>query len=719
VTPKPISQRFDDSYKPVGLTIKEVKQWMTATNGSRLRLPPIQRSVVWTNEQIINYWDSLLRGYPPGLMMVHSTPENEENEVQKGYDADAKMVEVHPGDFHLFDGQQRMTAILLGFGMGQLKGARKLWVDFTNEPPKNNELKYQLRINSIGQPFGYNADWPNQKIELSERQKSWKNWNYVTDLKVVFQMVRGHDLIGSTCAVPIQEILSPPKNDGGWDKDTAISNLISKYGDANEKCIKKFVDDLDKALCSKIIFQEISSEIVTEPNEYIRFFTRLGQGGTRLSDDELTYSIIKSNYPEIRERMKEIMEGESGHIAGEVNLVLAALRVAKVLKPWEGAKEWGITGRPTPTFVSELQKHRDVELEFKEMIPPDQGEGKLKVALTNIRRALEYDKNAHLKGLPAMLLGQLPKELVDVLVLFAFKRGALNPWGEYKETLCTFVLYWLFFVNNDSKAADLVFRHIYNASRANAGEEKAVCHFTEESIAYLLKKFEKEGIAYSLPLPTSTEMPKLKEEVKESTSMLRPWADRFKALDNESDRKPGDSIRVLSTTRKLINRALMWLQRNYIAVEFSNYDPTSDRDEDLPVDLDHLIPNALFSFNWRYVKDHLNAAINEKSDIADNFWNYRAIVGNSLGNFRWLSSSKNRGRQDNKIDPLPNDFITDVDLWNTLILAQKGDNKWSIEHIDTFQQIIDLRTLELVEQLLTETGIEKILKIGHSTDHGN
>lgn len=723
--PKPISQRFDDSYKPVGLAIKDVKLWMTSTNGSRLLLPPIQRSVVWTNEQIINYWDSLLRGYPPGLMMVHRTIENEKDESQKGFDAEGLTVEAHIGDFQLFDGQQRMTAILLGFGMGQLKGTHKLWIDLGKEATNESGLRYQLRINSNGQPFGYKADAPNQKIELSKRQKRWDVWKdenrNINDPKAVFQKVKGHDLIDATCAVPIQEILDS-LHDGLKKKET-ISKIISSYKSANEDCIKSFVDDLDKALCSEAIFQQVRTEIVKEPNEYIRFFTRLGQGGTRLSDDELTYSIIKSNYPEIRERMKEIMEGESGRIAGEVDLVLAALRVAKVLKPWEGAEEGRITGRPNPTFVSQLKEHKDVEIEFLEMIPPDQGKGKLKVALTNIRKALEYDESAHPKGLPAMLLGQLPKELIDVLVLFACKRGALNPWEEHKETLCTFVLYWLFVVNNDSKAAALVFRHVYKASLANEGKERAVWHFMKENIGYLLKEFEKEGIAYTLP--TSKEIAKLKEEVKKPTNpphVLRSWEDRFKALDDKSDRKPGDSVRMLSTTPKLINRALMWLQRNYIATEFSDYDPTSGRDEDLPVDLDHLIPHDLFSFNWRYVDKHLNTDITEKSDIADNFWKHRKTVGNSLGNFRWLCASKNRGRQNKPIDTLPEngDLVANADPWNALIHAQKDGNKWSVEHVDTFQQIIDLRTLELVEQLLTETGIEKIIsEFGHSTDHGN
>src|SRR5688500_3729181 len=53
------------------LTVEDLAAWQQTEKGSRLLLLPIQRSVVWSNEQVISYWDSLLRGYPAGTMMVH------------------------------------------------------------------------------------------------------------------------------------------------------------------------------------------------------------------------------------------------------------------------------------------------------------------------------------------------------------------------------------------------------------------------------------------------------------------------------------------------------------------------------------------------------------------------------------------------------------------------------------------------------------------------
>ena len=45
------------------LSVRTMAEWFAGQQTpQRLRLPPIQRSLVWRNEQIVNYWDSLMRG---------------------------------------------------------------------------------------------------------------------------------------------------------------------------------------------------------------------------------------------------------------------------------------------------------------------------------------------------------------------------------------------------------------------------------------------------------------------------------------------------------------------------------------------------------------------------------------------------------------------------------------------------------------------------------
>jgi Protein of unknown function DUF262 len=688
---------FSDSTTEL-LTITCLADWRQAKEGSRLFLPPIQRSVVWSNEQIINYWDSLLRGYSAGMMLVHRVKNGENAASRKGRDADGATLEANEEDFQLFDGQQRITAILLGIGRGQLKDSRKLWIDLGAEATKSSGLMFQLRITSTGQPFGYKPDAPNQKLELNKRWKKWEEWrndhNGQATLgpEQAFASANGSDLIDATCAIPFTEVCDCLSK--GVDREEIIKELLGREG-ASEKCVREFIGALERALNTRVVLQQVDPKIVADQEDYIRFFTRLGQGGTRLSDDELTYSIIKHNYPEIHDRMKDIMS-QAGRLAGEVDLVLATLRVAKTIAPWDKAHEWEVISRPSPTFVSKLKERRQVESAFLAMIIPNGQTAILETALKEVRKGLSYNKKTHPKGLPTMLLARLPRELVDVLILFSVKRGFDKPWQEdINEILCAFVLYWLLFIHDDGKAAWRTFQH--------AKEQDWV--LTREAIRELIGEYEKEGEAYFAPRQDT--LPCLREEVKNGNHILRSWADRFKAADHIDERKPGEALRILSSKLELCKRALMWLQRDYIASKWENYDPTSDRDEDLPIDLDHIVPNGIFNFRW-------NPSRLKEDVIFDNPNNFRwerDRIGNSIGNFRWLDVSKNRGRGKKEYEPLPNngDLVSNPTEWEALTSNDTKDYPWSKDNIATFQRLIDLRTLELYESLLTGSGIDDIL----------
>jgi hypothetical protein len=671
----------------------DLVRWQLAKEGSRLLLPPIQRSIVWSNEQIINYWDSLLRGHPAGLMLVHPARKGTST---LGRNACGTTVEANEQDFQLFDGQQRMAAVLLGCDAGPMKESRKLWIDFGLEPNKSSGLKFQLRMTSTGQPFGYRPDAPNQKIELGKRQNKWGEWQESRSKDATpqeaFAAAEGSDLIDATCAVSFASVYED-LCERGCDETIA---KFSKRNGALHNTVKEFVSALNVALRSPVILQKVRREIVADDGEYIRFFGRVGQGGTRLSDDELTYSIIKQQYPRIHDRMAKIMKGKAGRIAGEVDLVLAALRVAKTLAPWDNAKEWEVISRPSPAFVAQLRERQNVEEKFLEMIPQGDQVATLETVLGGVRDALSYESIMHPKGLPTMLLARLPRELVDVLILFAVKRGPAQPWtDEGKQTLCAFVLHWLLFVSNDGKAAWRAFQHA-------TGENWV---FTHESIRKLIGECEKDGVARFIP--RKDVLSDLRKQVEKGDHQLRSWAERFTEKDCHGEHKPGEALRWLSTNDELLKRALMWLQREYIA-QFPHYDPTSDRDDDLPVDLDHIVPQDIFGFHWKRSSSRL-----QENAIDETFRDRRWIVGNSLGNFRWLAASDNRSRGKGAYVPLEHnaDLVPNPDDWNKIIPKDANQQPWSRDDIQTFQRLIDLRTLALYETLLTESGIDYIMPI--------
>jgi hypothetical protein len=672
--------------KPVTtLPITEVVRWTKGIGESRLFLPPIQRSVVWRNSQIINYWDSLLRGYPAGLMMVHR-PKKEG--APRARTSDGNTCNFGADDFQLFDGQQRLTAILLGLGEGQLKGRLKLWVDLGSETPADSNLRFVLLISSTGQPFGYQLASPNEKFPLNKRRQKAAEWmartnsNHFTSDQV-FTAAGGSDLIDAKCAVPFKEIMSVLQE---CDASKAVETLNHRYPNIQTDRLEAFVEALSTALKTPILFQLINPAVIEHEEEYIRFFGRLGQGGTALTNDELTYSIIKHHFPEVHDRLKEITEGPAGRVAGEVNLVLAALRVAKVSAPWNVSGDWHIFGRPQPSFVSRLSELPEVWQEFQDMLPTTPG-GRLKDLLESIRKRLVYDKAPNppnLSGLPVMLLARLPHQLVDVLILMESQPQLPEKSPDF---LPAFVLYWLLFVIDSEKAANIIFRRfcIKSVDWQPNPDLNLILHFEEQGIARRLP---------SLKLINET-----RDSIRRGTHLLRTWGERFANLDADNVHPTGDALRGLSTNSELIKRALLWLQRDYLETQFHNYDPTMSRDEDLPIDLDHLIPHKKFGDDWRRQKNCLSFP-----DTKENFQHLRGTVGNSLGNFRWLDAPYNRSRQDGKleVDEGERDFIKDVPGWNELIEKEK----WNENDISAFQRLIDLRTLDVYEELLVSGRLD-------------
>ena len=670
------------------IAAEDVVKWMQGTEAGRLFLPPIQRSVVWKNAQIINYWDSLLRGYPAGLMMVHRSKANN-GEIAKGRTADGKSYESDRNDFHLFDGQQRMMAILLGHRAGQLSKRLKLWIELGREPHEESDLLFQLLVSSTGQPFSYRAEAPNEKYPLKERRTRIAKWlerHSLTrfDPNNSFADVSGGDLIGAVCAVPFRDVIALLLS---REIGQAFDEVTKWYPTAPPERVERFLNALDSALKRPILFQLIDEKLVENESEYMRFFGRHGQGGTPLTNDELTYSIIKHQYPEVHDRMEEIMTGSVGRVASEVNLVLGTLRVARARADWDSESEWEKIGRPQPAFVARLKQLHCVQEEFQRMIPLTSG-GRLKELLEMVRERLVYHPKTNPLGLPVMLLARMPHPLVDVLLLL------MSRWQQKMEDdpLPAFVLYWLLFVTDNDKAAYTAFR----VDRMASGG------WSRASLQELSGVLEEEGSAMFAPRIEQVATARL--EVEAGNHILRTWSERFASLDSvdSGDHKRGDALRILSTDPERIKRVLLWLQRDYLSANYCHYDPTSNRDEDLPVDLDHLIPNSKFGFHWKSRGSHLGF-----DDHEENFRGWRGTIGNSLGNYRWLDAADNRSRGNRQIETSEGDAfnILHAERWNQLI-----EHKcWDSDDVANFQKLIDLRTLDLYEQIVTGARIDAVL----------
>ena len=253
------------------MPITEVVKWTKEGGKSRLFLPPIQRSVVWRNSQVINYWDSLLRGYPAGLMMVHRPKEG----AFQARTSDGKTCEICVCDFQLFDGQQRLTAILLGLGEGQLKDCLRLWVDLGTEPRADSDLQFVLRISSTGQPFGYQPDAPNEKPTVSKRRDKAEEWMSRQGLVRLILGKCSPRRMGAILSTrlapfPLQEITGLVQELGATQ---ATATPASRYPAIPAEHLGDLRAGMSRALSTGVLFQLID-EVVVERRRGIHPFLR-------------------------------------------------------------------------------------------------------------------------------------------------------------------------------------------------------------------------------------------------------------------------------------------------------------------------------------------------------------------------------------------------------------------------------------------------------------
>lgn len=125
------------------------------TVDSKLTIPNIQRGLVWKSIQMELLWDSILRGFPIGAMLILQHDEKGE----------------------ILDGQQRSNAIISGFNTSELlDGSVKvntiLWLDLLFKGTEEDEERrmFGIRLTNTSHPWGY--DSLGGKLEAKDRRDS-------------------------------------------------------------------------------------------------------------------------------------------------------------------------------------------------------------------------------------------------------------------------------------------------------------------------------------------------------------------------------------------------------------------------------------------------------------------------------------------------------------------------------------------------------------------
>ena len=646
------------------IRVVTLRQWLGWAAGLQptewhVSLPMIQRGFVWKNAQILELWDTLLRGLPVGALLV--------SELKKG----VKNISLTQGDqatddaggmLGLVDGQQRTLAMLIGWPLPSTTLiSHRLWVDFADKPHSGERLR--LRLTTRNQPFGYTRDNPNAKLPLAERRKAQLTWQAtqseharmhgeqlpdfretqpwsnkpslpleLRDLIQWWQELNGDQQTWKSKVLTQVKTLTGPYNSPIW----------ASLEEGQKSLVEPSIDELFKGLArihtAQIPLIRLDDRLFSaEPDNdtdkstetpLALLFKRIGSNATPLSDDDYVYAILKHLRPEVHDMVTRLHghrhtgQGQASvaSLMKPTGLAMSALRLAAATWIPQGKEQ-----STDPIKPSKEQFHRLIDSDgFLAALLPLLTEGYMQKWFDQTLDCLEYRGGTD-PGLPRHALPCLSRQLVQVLLRLA-QVGYLNTNGtardetRRRETL-RLTLYWWLCVHDQNKASLAAYRVIKkDAAVVDDMPQKIMQAIVEDAAGHELPSPARLSERYGLTSTPATLSPTKARGESRFTSIP----------DAAGDRELCEFWRRWHAPWTHRHPILLWLQRSYVATLPG--DPFTQRDEDTPYDYDHLLPSLHWS-GW--------TGVTKGARFID-FCEHAHVIGNSIGNIRVWGSSDNR-----------------------------------------------------------------------------
>lgn len=323
---------LEETKKILAYTIKDIAEWQAdlpefnnevkSHNSHRITLPSLQRGFVWKSYQIESLWDSILRGYPIGSVLMSNTDNCKE----------------------LLDGQQRSTSIALGFynpftdGSFSFFHAKNVvpvvWIDFKELESNKYGLKFGIRVLTKSHPWGYQLSDHRSILNFPDREKALEAIRKsINNEKLSFTKIENQNKVPWDTFYPVPlSVLLKSNSDKFEIWKAEVERFISEYlGQIKTKHSQgsDFVNyseiNVDQwhrmytaiLRAKRLLIPEIilDNQILNEV-DVIRgeenndanstLFIRLNSEGTRITGEELVYSLFKAVFPESKKLVEDI-----------------------------------------------------------------------------------------------------------------------------------------------------------------------------------------------------------------------------------------------------------------------------------------------------------------------------------------------------------------------------------------------------------------------------
>lgn len=330
------------------ISLKRLADCCLENGPERIELAGFQRGAAWKAANVEALWDSLLRWFPIGSIMLARSEEFKDaksRDLQLSSSADTTKINQlnEPGDLYiLVDGQQRSNAIALGFlpwGPKSKEAGARLWIDLS-EPIDKSKNHYDFYLCTRDEPFGEGVTVPQKREALKTIGKSGKDDSEI-NLDETYP-------VRAKQPVPFAEFVEAIRSEKSWEKiklrllNEEFINLALPAREYIQKNLqntpRRDIQELirtvqnviveGKYLIPAILFQNKENRVSSD--ELFKLFERININGVTPPQVELFFSALKLKWPEIGDAVAEINKQEElKGLLRPTDIILAALRMLK------------------------------------------------------------------------------------------------------------------------------------------------------------------------------------------------------------------------------------------------------------------------------------------------------------------------------------------------------------------------------------------------------
>lgn len=433
-------------------TLLDICTWASDNNVS---LPTVQRGFVWKPSQIENLWDSLLRGYPVGAFVLSLNP--------------GQLNPPKTASFELLDGQQRATAICLGFGSHTFRQSEerfKIFIDL-EPPPRGDTREYVFRVITRSHPWGYQRK-DNTKILDSDSIRSAmklygiddplsesldKFFPYDAAFPVPFEFFLGaavHDPGGD------EGLLNTIQNWEHWEKITgarAKDPLVCVDEKKRESRITELLGNVRKMLEEvkvPVLYLDYSHLVPNqrpqqqsstndaqangnpdssqELDEVENLFIRLNSGGTPLRGEDLNYSILKAR---IDRDLQDVIETSCEGLMVPARFITIAYRLYQQERAVKFGDAISMRIKPKQFQKTMAENSDDFKNYLEKFLSEKVTEFDGRTLMEQVKYLLAYDETNNRYGFPYLIYSKVAGEAPEVMFMLLYrlkiKKDRLNP----------------------------------------------------------------------------------------------------------------------------------------------------------------------------------------------------------------------------------------------------------------------------------------------------